>query len=65
MGEEEGTREGAFSQALCCLDVKDAFLQVPQEKPLKVNLKNSSLRKGIHLDRELEQKHGFSFSQGT
>ena len=30
---------GAFSQALGCLGVKDAFLQVPKEKPLKVNLR--------------------------
>ena len=32
--KQEG--EGAFSQVLGCLDVKDAFL--PQEKPLKVIL---------------------------
>ena len=38
--EEEGEEgEGAFSQILGCLDVKDAFLQVPQEKLLKVNLR--------------------------
>ena len=36
ISEEEEAREGegAFSQILGCLDVKDAF-QVPQEKPLK------------------------------
>ena len=31
--------EEEFSQMLGYLDVKDAFLQVPQEKPLKVNFK--------------------------
>ena len=38
VSEEEEAREGggAFSQMLGCLDVKDAFLQVPHEKPLKV-----------------------------
>ena len=41
VSEEEEAREGegAFSQTLGCLDVKDAFLQVPKEKPLKVNLR--------------------------
>ena len=41
VGEEEEAREGegAFSQALGCLDVKDAFLQVPQDKPVKVKLR--------------------------
>ena len=41
ISEEEEAREGegAFSQALGCLDVKDACLQVPQEKPLKVILR--------------------------
>ena len=36
--EEDEAREGegAFSQVLGCLDVKDTFLQVPQEKPLEV-----------------------------
>ena len=35
VGEEQEARvgEGAFSQILGCLDVKDAFLQVPQAKP--------------------------------
>ena len=37
--EEAGEGEGAFSQALGWFDVKDAFLQVPQENPLKVNLR--------------------------
>ena len=37
--DEAREGEGAFSQALGCLDVKDAFLQVPHEKPLKVNLR--------------------------
>ena len=36
VSEEEEAREGegAFSQILGCLDVKDAFLQVPQDKYL-------------------------------
>ena len=53
--EEASEGEGAFSQVLGCLDVKDAFLQVPQEKPL---------RKEAYLDRGLEQKHGLTFFTG-
>ena len=47
ISEEEEAREGegAFSQVLGCLDVKDAFLQLPQEKPLKVNLREEFLAK--------------------
>jgi len=37
-------RVSAFSRALGCLGVKDAFLQVPQEKPLKVNLRGEEFR---------------------
>ena len=37
--EEDREGEGAFSQILGCLDAKDAFLQVPQEKPFKVVLR--------------------------
>ena len=45
ISEEDEAREGegAFSQVLGCLGVKDAFLQVPQEKPLKVNLRGEEL----------------------
>ena len=41
VSEEEEAREGegAFSQILGCLAVKDAFLQIPREKPLKMNLR--------------------------
>ena len=44
VSEEEGAREGegVFSQTLGCLDVKDAFLRVRQEKPLKVNLEEKN-----------------------
>ena len=37
--EEASEGEGASSQMLGCLDAKGAYLQVPQEKPLKVNLR--------------------------
>ena len=45
ISEEEEAREGegAFSQVLGCFDVKDAFRQVPQEKPLKVTLRGEEL----------------------
>ena len=39
VSEEEEAREGKFSQTIGCLDAQDAFLQVPQEKPWKVNLR--------------------------
>ena len=64
-GEEE-TREGegALSHILGCLDVKDAFLQVPQEKPLKVVLGGEEFLVKRHLlDRRLGQKRGLTFSQ--
>ena len=43
--KEDGAREGegAFSPTIECLDVKGAFLQVPQEKPLKVILRGKEL----------------------
>ena len=41
--EEAREGEGASSQALGCLGVKDAFSQVPQEKPLKVNTRREEL----------------------
>ena len=43
--KEDGAREGegAFSLTIECLDVKGAFLQVPQEKPLKVILRGKDL----------------------
>ena len=59
VSEEEGARKGerAFSQMLGCLDVKDA---------LKVSLRGEdSWRRGIYLDRELEQEHDLTFSQST
>ena len=51
VSEEEEAREGegAFSQMLGCFGVKDAFLQVPQEKPLKVNLRGEEFLAMISL----------------
>ena len=42
--EEEEAREGegAISQGKGCLDVKDVFLQVPEEKPLTVILRSNT-----------------------
>ena len=46
--------------------MKDAFLRVPREKPLKVNLRGEGFSgKRIYLDKELGQKHGLTFSQST
>ena len=55
--EEEEAREGAgaFPQMLGCLDVKDAFLQVPQEKPLKVNLRGVLGEKGFAFTESWSQ----------
>ena len=49
VSEEEEAREGggALSQMLGCLDVKDAFWQVPQEKPLKVNLRGELVKRNL------------------
>ena len=64
ISEEDEAREGAgaFSQVLGCLDVKDAFLQVPQEKPLKVNLTREELlvRRNI-LGQRVGAKAWFCF----
>ena len=66
--EEEEAREGegAFSQMLGCLDVKDAFLQVPQEKPLKVNLRGEEFLGKRNLPgQRVGAKAWFDFSQST
>ena len=57
ISEEEEAREGAgaFPQMLGCLDVKDAFLQVPQEKPLKVNLRGVLGEKGFAFTESWSQ----------
>ena len=68
VSEEEEAREGegAFSQMLGCFGVKDAFLQVPQEKPLKVNLRGEEFLAMISLPgKEFAQKNGLTFSQST
>ena len=57
--EEAREGEGAFSQMLGCLDVKDAFLQDPQEKTLKVNL-----RGGTFGEEELTWTESWSKSMG-
>ena len=61
--QEREKGEGAFSQVLGCLDVKDAFPQVPQEKPLKVNPGGEEIFVNeMYLDKELEQKQGLTVS---
>ena len=58
--------EGAFSQTLGCLDVKDAFLQVPQEKPLKVILRGAEfLVKRNQPGQRVGRKRGLTFPQRT
>ena len=66
--EEEEAREGegAFSEILGCLDVKDAFLQVQQEKPLKVDLRGEEpLVKRNLPGQRVGAKAWFDFSQST
>ena len=68
VSEEEEAREGegAFCQKLGCLDVKDAFLQVPQEKPSKLNLRGDEfLAKRTLPGQRVGTKTWFDFSQST
>ena len=50
---------------LGCLDVKDAFLQVPEEKPLKVNLRGEEFfaKRNLPGQGVGEQQHGLAFSE--
>ena len=63
-GEEEAREgKGVLSQVLGCLDVKDAFLQVPQERPLKVILRGEEFLVKRNLPRQrVGAKAWFDFS---
>ena len=62
---EEREREGAFSRVLGCPDVKEAFLQVPQEKPSKVNLREEFLAKRDLPGQRVGAKAWLDFFTGS